>query len=310
MKLIPDFNPPEFSRLTFHNAAGREFWAPKIREAASSAHKNELVTVSLGMRQCATLHIPNWNASQYYRQLTDLGLLWKHLRAVGSGPGGFSHKAHPVPEDTVKFNWYTVVARTDEDLEAFAKAHEVNDHDTIGKMLGFPDCCREWFTKVWPTYRDPIWQQAENSPQEAPQWPVGPMATTLQVQGHPYCNSAMRYIGIRSMFHLPCSFNCEASIALGDQWFDIMRKHSPNAARWAGWMLSLPQRWDVLHGHAKTVTPAFTIHAGSVEAAERYVVIMKGYDAMLPPGDIPGAIGGIWYPMMTNLKQIPLEVVK
>lgn len=311
MRLIKGMNPPEFTRMTYHNMEAREFWAPKIQAAGAAASATEKLTCAEGMRKCATFHIPNIDADRAYREIMDLGLKWRRIRKVGYGSGGFSHRSHPPTDGSSNFYWFSVIGGHDDDVDQFVHAYERNNHTMMGSLLGFPDCCLRFFDQAWPKYRDPIWQQALAVGEPQPSTLYGPTEIkthVLDVEGHPWCNASMRYNSIRAMFHLPCSPQCERTIEKGEQWFDVLRQVDENAARWTGWLLSLPHRWDVLKGYAKLVTPAFTIHAGSVECAERHIVQYRANPCFLPGEDIPGAVGGLWHPMNTEGRNLPLEV--
>ncbi|MHA2065248.1 MAG: hypothetical protein ACXABY_12800 [Candidatus Thorarchaeota archaeon] len=300
MKLLDEnFNPPEFTRITYHSLEAREFWGKLITIANMVTNEAELRAVAEGLRRCATLHIPNVDGDKVYKQLAHYGLKWERMKKIGSG-SGFSHKAHPPPGETDHYYWFTVAGKNEEDIEQFVLAEKNGNHVMMGDELGFSQCCIDHFSRVWPKYCDPIYQQAqatenaylvEYPPTEAP-------TVVARVVGHPYCNAALRYMGTRVWFHLPCKFDCEHTIERGKEWLDVVRDIEPPAVAALEHLLSLPMSWDVNHGYAKIITPAFTLHAGSVASAQRYIVQidtdenMTSYKSIK---EIPGAVqGSVW----------------
>ena len=302
MKLIPGFSLDGFSRITHHSSEAQEYWGPVIQKARRASDETELVSVAEGLRDCGTVHIPNVNGDRVYATLAKYGLKWKRLVQVGPSEG-FSHRSHPpVEPGNPNFTWFSVVAKTEEKLEEFSEAHGTNqsNHEWIGQLLGFPICCRKFFTDQWPKYCDPIWQSALRTPgAEIVEWPATEMPVhVLKVTGHPGCNVMLRYIGARTWFHLPCSLRCEKTIELSEQWLQLVREYDEAGYTAMKYLLSLPLAWDVCHGYARVLTPAFTVHAGSVESAERYIVECEHDPYLLPAGEpIPGAVNGMRWPL-------------
>jgi hypothetical protein len=127
----------------------------------------------------------------------------------------------------------------------WADAWGRSDNDTIGRLLGYPDCCRAFFERVWVGERwmDTTYPMSETSPAR-----VG-------------INPLWRWHGVRSVSHLPCAFDCQPSIHLGDRALDVMAVKWPEEAVWMREILSWPVKWTALHGIAEITTP---IHRTSV----------------------------------------------
>jgi hypothetical protein len=311
------YQAPEFTRLSYHTSEARAFWAPAIQGASRIVSVAEMESVVQGLRPCGTLHIPNVDGDRVYARLARAGLKWKRLTKVGKSAGGFSHRRHPsVKEGDPNFSWFSVMGRTQKDVDDFSLGHVKSNHDLMGKQLGFPACCRRFFTRNWPKYCDPIWQAAANTPgaeyriDKHVQFAQGLQPTAdgegaypetvthrIHIKGHPGCNAALRYVGARTWFHLPCSFQCEESIEKAEQWLTMMKELDPKAYLATKYLLSLPLAWDVCHGYTKVITPAFTVHAGSTESKHRYVVEYEADPSSLPASDIPGAANGLEWPM-------------
>lgn len=293
---------PSFTRMSYHTTEARKYWAPLIQLMNGTVADLEIRSIAAGLRSCGTIHIPNVDGDQTYRKLAEAGLKWKRLTKVGHDPG-FSHRRHAaVQKGDLHYSWFSVMGRNQDDLDDFALAYEKSNHDLMGKLLGFPACCRRFFAQNWPKYCDPIWQSAANT--EGAEL-VGPR--TLHVKGHPGCNVMLRYIGVRTWFHLPCSLRCEETIALSESWLNLIREMDEASFEATRLLLSLPLAWDVNHGYAKVMTPAFTVHAGSTESRYRYVVEYEADPCGLPDLDIPGAANGLVWPMRPgDLNKAPL----
>jgi hypothetical protein len=86
----------------------------------------------------------------------------------------------------------------------------------------------------------------------------------------------LRYIGIRVGFHIPCSFACKETIAVGQQRMDLMRAKNEGSAKLLVSLLSMPISWDCYHGAAIVRTPIFYIITSSCPSINRYVVEVPG----------------------------------
>lgn len=304
------WNAPSFTRTTFHSTRAQEFWQSHIRRAGNSVELAEMESIVHGLRECGTIHIPNMNGDRVYEKLARAGLYWKQLAQVGSSQG-FSHRRHaPVTPGNPNFTWFTVMGSSQQVVDDWAMFYEASNHEAMGKLLGFPPCCRKFFVREWTQYCDPIWQAALNSQNageiiknEATERPE----YRIHVVGHPGSNVMLRYVGVRTWFHIPCALNCQPTIEKSKQWMDLLEEIDSKCAQSLRYLLSLPLAWDVCHGYVKVITPAFTVHAGSVEAAHRYIVEYEADPCELPDGEIPGAVNGLTWPMRpSDMNTAPL----
>ena len=63
-------------------------------------------------------------------------------------------------------------------------------------------------------------------------------------------------MGARAVSHLPCRFDCEKTVALGQQLIEVGRKAGyERAMDWLLDVLSWPVEWSALHGIAELKTP-------------------------------------------------------
>jgi hypothetical protein len=72
-------------------------------------------------------------------------------------------------------------------------------------------------------------------------------------------NILWRWMGIRAVPHLPCSFNCESTLAFGQQMIALGRETGyVDEMEWLAEILSWPVEWSGLHGIAEIKTPILT----------------------------------------------------
>jgi Uncharacterized protein conserved in archaea len=120
------------------------------------------------------------------------------------------------------------------------------DDEKIGRLLGFPECCRDFFRREWSSGSiDPTWAMAQGQSEV-----FGPITN----------NVLMRWIGPRLVPHIPCSFNCKSAEAFGLNMQTVFRKLFPQTAEWAEEILSWDILWTSLHGAAEITA----IHEGKM----------------------------------------------
>ena len=264
MNLINDFPAIEAHRIIWINSQAQDKWEGAITQISQEVQLMEIRSVLEGNRQCATITIKPEMLVKYHADYPDL--IFSVLRNTAPFEG-FSHR-HGEPEPGKPFLIHCVMGKTKEVVNEFRQAFAGGNHKTQGRLLGFPECCTEFFTQAWKGgYFDPIWQAALNSGSEG-------SYNRLEVKNaHPYSNPLLRYIGIRIGFHIPHSFCCEKTIEIAR---NRMRLMDENLRPIAEAMLSMPMEWDVNHGIAQIKTPIFWIITGSIPVEENYRVCIKG----------------------------------
>lgn len=286
MKLL-DFQMPPFARTAWVSKSVKDEWEPKSWKASHAYAQLELETVIYGIRDCTTGHIPNENMAYELSKLAEKGLMFLPIQRVGVY-SGFAHTHPPVVEGR-PWNWYGVIAREPKHALAFKEASQGPkiDHETIGKLLGYPKCCMDFFNNVWAAgYIDPVWQQAENIDKKY----------LLEQNEHlirlshetPFVTNVMlRYIGLRIVPHIPCSSHCEATHKFANKWLELGKKLKLDGIEELEQFLRLPVKWDCLKGIAYVSTPLFKIETNSMTCYPNYIVERKGtfYPKYLPRGN-------------------------
>lgn len=210
----------DFTRIIWSSEKARSIWEPRIHRAATEWLEVEIRSVKEGLRRNA--------------------LVFGRVEDLPSVQIGNSNR-FAVGHDCVEL----------------ARALETHDNSTVGRLLGFPDCCRAFFDRTWG---------------------AGALDTTFQMavggtSGPVQCNILGRWLGIRLVTHLPCSFDCEPTRKLGEAFGALL---SPEAAATVQEVLSWPVEWSALHGIAEIKFPVLKISTRTTYTDDKIVVQREG----------------------------------
>lgn len=268
MILIEGMDPPGGHQIVWINEEAKGIWEKSIDLICKENQNLEMLSVRMGHRDCGTVTINSEDYVEYVHRYPDL--IFLPLSKVGRF-SGFAHRHSGVNPGDPYF-MYCVYGKDLGSVQRFKDLYDSQDHVGIGEMLGFPACCGGFFEEVWKDgFIDPIWQMAERTTknkgidQKNKIWKIWDSSI--------HCNPLLRYIGVRSGFHIPHSFDCEESIQVGRSRMDLM---DDQLAPIAKYLLGMPMEWDCLHGVAVIRTPIFWIIVGSVPVPDRYVVRIRG----------------------------------
>lgn len=258
MKLIEGVDLAPFARTQWKDAESRREWEPILKRAVQAYNAAELETVRQGMRRCTTQHFNPNTMTEDIKRLK--GLAFLPIQRVGVYQG-FAHK-HPAVVQDKPWNYYGVVGKTAEDAWAFVDATQKGDHRAMGDLLGYPKCCQEFFSTVWMEgFIDPVWQAAAATEGAQIDGQTVRIPSSATFDG-------LRYVGVRMVPHLPCSFSCEGSGEMAEKW-SLLEGMDTTLK-----LLSLPIQWSCLNGIAVVETPYFRIATNSNPCYPKCVVEM------------------------------------
>lgn len=127
-------------------------------------------------------------------------------------------------------------------------AFDGSDDETIGWLLGFPPCCREFFSNTWK----------KGSRDTTPQMKGAPGL------GKPISNILLRWLGVRFVGHLPCSWNCELTERVALENAGLARKLGLSEQVDAALsLLGMEMEYTTLHGVCEVTTSQFKFCASS-----------------------------------------------
>lgn len=266
-------------RTQFATKECLEIWNKKIPVASKFFKELEIETVAHGLRECAIASVAVADVDTFCRNLSKKGLIFVPIMKLQNS-SSFYHVNERVDNDNLPLNYLMngVVTTSTTLAEHFIKAYESRDDIEVGRLLGFPVCCRNFFDEIWQNgYVDPIWQQADNTkntkkfyfPDEV--YNIDKHIVKIKSGNHEIV-SALRYIGVRIVSHIPCSCDCEESMKIAKERIELARKLEMEGLSETLEILQLPYEWDCLKGIAIINTPVFKIVVDSVPCFPRYIV--------------------------------------
>jgi len=139
-----------FVRFAWKSKAIADQWGKLLPRMTNLAYWAEHESVRVGLREANVYHLSTGNFDkEIERVFLDRMMYLPIMRSQTYH--GYSHKHRPTDVIDENTHIFGVVAR---DLETAERYRSVNkgivDHTTIGEMLGYPECCIEFFNIHWP----------------------------------------------------------------------------------------------------------------------------------------------------------------
>jgi len=242
-----------FTRKIWKSVEIRNEWEDKVRRAREVFNEAEWKTVANGNRDVCTVHMNKNDYDYLNKKLTEDEMYWYPLHKTAPY-SGFSHK-HIKPEDD-NYNWYGVASKSKEKIMKFKEADEQGEHKIIGKLLDFPECCRNSFNKRWPENIDPMFPAAKKT--EGGEYIQSDGKDVVKLD-NPDIESlqVLRYFGLRMTSHLPCSFDCEETKEKAKYWKKSMRDIDLGGYNILEEIMEMPFKWDANNGIVEVTTPIF-----------------------------------------------------
>jgi len=248
-----DIQIEPFTKTNWKTATSRDIWKQVLRRAASAKHYAEWASVLSDKteRKAAVIHINNENRERWLERISDADLVYREIR-YSEPYDGFAHKFYPTDGSDPTRITYSVVARNNDIADKFKEAeldmssHE--RHNTVGKFLGFPECCRDFFNNAWidEGKTDPIYEITCNT--DSAEAPTDGNEDVIVKDPSPFANIMWRYFGWSFITHMPCSWDCQKSIDVGKRRQEIMENGGfKEAANELEKWLSEPFVWTGYH---------------------------------------------------------------
>ena len=228
---------PDFCRRQWVGADARALWEPRVTAIGRQFAAAERASVEAGIRSAALQSVTPEQLPELTQRAAKRGLIATPLSSQGRPE---SYAAGTV-EQTSGGPWdYRVALTLSRVAGAFVKAWQNSDDETIGQLLGYPECCRRFFTDTWGAGSvDPTWQMAEHG------------------DGPPEANILLRWLGVRYVPHMPCGFHCGPTIELGRKLRALIQQ---TEQEWMDVLLSMPMLWSSLNGIGEVITPIVTLN--------------------------------------------------
>jgi SAM-dependent methyltransferase len=264
------FTLHDFTRVAWVSDKARETWAPRLERITKAWADIEWRSVLAGVRSCGvTMASPEEFLAQGPRW-AEAGLGALPVEMVGVSGQPYTATSVPI-EPGHPFQFRFVLGRP-EALAAFKASWDEGDQAAIGAALGYPACCREFFRRVWVDegMLDTTWPMAAAGGRLTEEF-------TVEVEGPAQANILWRWMGARAVPHLPCSFDCKATVEFADQLLAVGREAGfGEEMDWLLDVLSWPAEWSALHGIAEVKTPVLKVVTRTDATARRYAVHRAG----------------------------------
>jgi hypothetical protein len=244
---MPD-SRPDWTRIIWASRVAREAWEPRVQAIQRAWVRVEVASVERLVRAAALV---------YGKPETNLSM-----------------------REVAPTRW--AVARS-LDLDVFCHAYETGDDNTVGRLLGYPECCRAFFSRTWGGANvDTTWEM---------------LAPGLRADGPVESNILGRWLGVRLVPHLPCSFNCTATVAFAER---LAPSWPAQELAWAKEILNWPCEWNARHGIAEVRFPVLKLSTRTTVYPEKRTIQRHG------PGWPAEAARGLQFPYQKPVSPLPL----
>lgn len=135
--------------------------------------------------------------------------------------GEYSNKGIKVDINDERKGMFFIYISKDEKLAASAASYEQNNnHKNLGLILGYPECCADFFIRY-----EPVKSQLTNDYVDVV------LKNSSGIKFQFYTNICKRDFDITLLNHFPCSFSCKKSIDLAKRHLETLRRYEPELAK-------------------------------------------------------------------------------
>lgn len=242
---------PEWTRWAWASLHERDYWLPLFEKADATRVEIEWLTVIEGIRPAVYVSVNPDQLIQVNVRAASHGLTAIPVMQVNISNNKYSSALSGTTLDVSKQWAYLVLITHPKMLPLISGTPDIAiNNEVLGEVLGYPKCCRDFFHRTWGTGQiDTTWDQ---------------YAETGDPDGPIEANMLWRWKNIRWVSHLPCSFQCAATIEMGRKTREAVKKHGlVEEAKIIDTVLSWPVRWSSVNGIAEIVGPAIKVSVNS-----------------------------------------------
>jgi hypothetical protein len=238
---------PEWTRWAWASMVERDFWKPLFDRISSLREEIEWLTVIEGVRPAMYTHVAPENLLEINTRAAKHGLVVVPIVKINQVESSYRASSSPDPFNPNKPWNYRVLIANKTVLSLILETDNIAANDEVlGQVLGYPKCCRDFFHRTWGAGQvDTTWDQYAETGN-----PAGPVEANL----------LWRWMNVRWVSHLPCSYQCAETVEIGRKTRDIVKKHGyVEEAKVIDNILSWPVRWTSVNGIAEIVGPAIKV---------------------------------------------------
>lgn len=235
---------PDWTRWSWASVDEREWWLPLFTQASLAFRELERWSVVAGIRPAAFINVRPEELVSATTWAREHGILCVPYTTSSATTHSYSSTSSSLVPGK-PFEYRVLYVRP----EYYAQTNCSTD-GALGELLGYPSCCRQSFDQTWGKGRvDSTWEQTQFG--SATGGPIG-------------SNTLLRWMGIRLVSHMPCTFQCEPSSVIGKQMFELgLARGYFDEMMLIREVLQWPVEWSRLFGIAELITPGLKISTRS-----------------------------------------------
>jgi hypothetical protein len=263
-----DFILPDFFRVGWASDVAKDEWALRFQRIKRCWREIEWHSVAAELRQCALIR-----ASAERVTSDDLPWVQRGLCSVIVTIDRSQPRHAAIDLSKHRSRQIYVIGRMNR-VRQMESEILARDHHAIGRLLGYPECCREFYirSRLEPHSLDSTWAMMANSLSQ-PNGQAAPSASAIRVDGPAATNIFWRKLGIRLVPHLPCSTHCLESRLFAERLIALGRELGySDEMDWSSEILSWPVEWSALHGITEIKTPVLRMSMRTDATANKYSV--------------------------------------
>jgi hypothetical protein len=143
---------------------------------------------------------------QHFCEKNNLQVVKSKFKVLLADETSYSNKGIRIKDSDKREGMYFVYISKDEQKSWLTSYYELMQNDAdLGRELGYPSCCVEFFCKRFTADNPNLQQTAQN----------------------PYTNITKRHQDHVILSHFPCSSACEKSVDLAKRYLNVLVKADP-----------------------------------------------------------------------------------
>ena len=238
---------PEWTRWAWASMVEREYWLPLFEKVNQSVDAIEWLTVTEGLRPALYTYASAEQMMRTQARAAKHGLVVVPVDQMNRSITKYS-AGTPRGDFNPQLPWeYRILVAKQEVVPLILSTPNIaKNNEILGQVLGYPKCCREFFHRTWGAGQvDTTWDQ---------------YAETGNAAGAVEANLLWRWMNIRWVSHLPCSFQCAETIERGRKTRELAKQHGfVEEAKIIDTVLSWPVEWSGVNGIAELVAPPIKV---------------------------------------------------
>ncbi len=207
-----DYRLEEFTRHSWANDEAKVVWEPRIRKVCACLAELEWRSILEGVRACALTSVAPDELEAFGAMLATS---WADRGPSGKGCRSRQCTLIPckTPREGEPFHYWCAIGRVS-DVQLFESAYLSHDDEAIGRLLGYPSCCIDFFNRVWVDegFIDTTWPMAQNT---AKKRIISP--THLEITEVSNCNHVVKMAGAENRHPPALQFRLSADRRTGRQ---------------------------------------------------------------------------------------------